>query len=228
MNEVKIGRDGQTGKLRMTVGKQTSTFGEANSVPRSVSQEHVRLTIGDDGSLVLTNLNPENDTYVNHRAVERKRIVEGDRIVLGGEHYHLSWDMLKPFIPKMADISPLEQIWHDYQQQRLDMQIRERRFNTLRSATGLITTLAVVLGAVTGRDNPLFMGLYIAAAVISLVFFVIAFRASSKIPMQQNQLTEDTKHRYKCPACGSLLTLQDYDMLRQTKGCPHCGAIWKK
>lgn len=228
MNEITIGRDGQSGKLRMTVGKQTSTFGEAGSVPQSVSQEHVRLTIGDDGSLVLTNLNPENDTYVNHRAVERKRIVEGDRIVLGGEHYHLSWDMLKPFIPKMADISPLEQIWHDYQQQRLDMQIRERRFNTLRSATGLITTLAVVLGAVTGRDNPLFMGLYIAAGVISLVFFVIAFRASSKIPMQQNQLTEDTKHRYKCPACGSLLTLQDYDMLRQTKGCPHCGAIWKK
>lgn len=228
MNEVTIGRDGQTGKLRMTVGKQTSTFGEANSVPRSVSQEHVRLTIGDDGSLVLTNLNIENDTYVNHRAVERKRIVEGDRIVLGGEHYHLSWDMLKPFIPKMADISPLEQVWHDYQQQRLEMQIRERRFNTLRSATGLITMFAVVLGAVTGRDNPLFMGLYIVAGVISLVFFVIAFMASSKIPLQQNQLTEDTKHRYKCPSCGSLLTLQDYDMLRQTKGCPHCGAVWKK
>lgn len=228
MNEVKIGRDGQTGKLRMTVGKQTSTFGEANSVPRSVSQEHVRLTIGDDGSLVLTNLNIENDTYVNHRAVERKRISEGDRIVLGGEHYHLSWDMLKPFIPKMADISPLEQVWHDYQQQRLDMQIRERRFNTLRSATGLITMFAVVLGAFTGRDNPLFMTLYVIAAVISLVFFFYAYRASSKIPLQQNQLTEDTKHRYKCPVCGCLLALQDYDMLRQTKGCPHCGAVWKK
>ena len=228
MKEITIGRDGQTGKLRLTVGKQTSTFGEANSVPRSVSQEHVRLTIGDDGTLVLTNLNPENDTYVNHRGVERKRIVEGDRIVLGGEHYRLNWDMLKPFVPKMADITPLEQVWKDYQEQRLQMQIRERRFNTLRSATGLITTLAVVLGAFTGRDNPLFMSLYIAAGVISLVFFVIAFMASSQIPLQQNQLTEDTKHRYKCPACGCLLTLQDYDMLRQTKGCPHCGAVWKK
>ena len=228
MTEITIGRDGQTGKLRMTVGKQTSTFGEAGSVPRSVSQEHVRVTIGDDGSLVLTNLNPENDTYVNHRAVERKRISEGDRIVLGGEHYRLSWDMLKPFIPKMVDISALEQMWKDYQEQRLQMQIRERRFNTLRSATGLITMFAVVLGAVTGRDNPLFMGLYIAAGVISLVFFVIAYSASSKIPLRQNQLTEDVKHRYKCPACGALLTLQDYDMLRQTKGCPHCGAVWKK
>lgn len=228
MTEIVIGRDGQTGKLRLTVGKQTSTFGEANSVPRSVSQEHVRVTIGDDGIIVLANLNAENDTYVNHRAVERKRISEGDRIVLGGEHYRLSWDMLKPFIPRMADISPLEQVWKDYQTKRLAMQIRERRFNTLRSATGLITMFAVVLGAFTGRDNPLFMVLYAAAAVISLVFFFIAYRASSKIPLQQNQLTEDVKHRYKCPSCGALLTLQDYDMLRQTKGCPHCGAVWKK
>lgn len=228
MTEIIIGRDGQTGKLRLTVGKQSSTFGEANSVPRSVSQEHVRLTIGDDGSLVLTNLNIENDTYVNHRGIERKRIVESDRIQLGNEHYRLSWDMLKPFIPKLADISPLEQVWKDYQQQRLNMQIRERRFNTLRSATGLITMFAVVLGAFTGRDHPLFMTLYVAAAVISLAFFFFAYRASSKIPLQQNQLTEETKHRYKCPACGALLTLQDYDMLRQTKGCPHCGATWKK
>lgn len=228
MKEIIIGRDGPTGKLRLTVGKQSSTFGEADSVPRSVSQEHVRLTIGDDGTLVLTNLNPENDTYVNHRAVERKRLQEGDRIVLGGDHYRLGWDMLKPFIPRMADITPLEQVWKDYQAQRLQMQIRERRFNTLRSATGLVTMFAVVLGAVTGRDNLMFLALYVAAAVVSLVFFFIAYRASSKIPLQQNQLTEDTKHRYKCPACGCLLTLQDYDMLRQTKGCPHCGAVWKK
>ena len=228
MKEVIIGRDGQTGKLRLTVGNQTATFGNNDSVPRSVSQKHASLTIGDDGTLILTNLNPENDTFVYHRAVERKRISEGDRIVLGGDYYRLGWDILKPFIPKMADISGLEQVWKDYQGERLRIQIRERRFNALRSATGLITMFAVVLGAFTGRDNPLFMALYIVAAVISLIFFFFAFRASSKIPMQQNQLTEETKHRYKCPACGALLTLQDYDMLRQTKGCPHCGVAWKK
>ena len=208
MKEVIIGRDGETGKLRLTVGKQSSTFGEKNSVPRSVSQEHVKLSIGDDGTLVLTNLNINNDTYVNQRGVERKRIHESDRITLGNEHYLLSWEMLKPFIPKIADISPLEQVWRDYQTARLETQIKERRFNTLRSATGLITMFAVVL--------------------VSLVFFVIAFRESSKIPLKQNELTEEAKHNYKCPSCGSLLSLQDYDLLKQTKGCPHCGAVWKK
>lgn len=228
MKEIIIGRDGETGKLRLTVGKQSATFGEKDSVPRSVSQQHAQLTIGDDGTLVLANLNVNNDTYLNHRGIERKRIREGDRIVLGNGHYRLDWEMIKPFIPKIADISHLQQVWKDYQDQRLRMQIKERRFNTLRSATGLITMFAVILGALTGRDNPVFMTLYVLAGVISLVFFFIAYRSSSKIPIQQNQLTEDVKEKYKCPVCGCKLVLQDYDMLRQTKGCPHCGAVWKK
>ncbi len=227
MKEVIIGRDGETGKLRLTVGNQTATFGETNSVPRSVSQKHVKLSIDDDGTLVLTNLNANNDTYVNHRGIESKHIQEGDHIVLGNQHYILNWDMLEPFIPKIADLRPLERVWKDYQNQRMEMQIKERKFNTLRSATGLITMFAVILGAITGRDNPLFMSLYILAGVVSLLFFFIAYRSSSKIPILQNRLEKDVKEKYKCPSCGKKLVLQDYDMLCQSKGCPHCGAIWK-
>ena len=51
MKEIVIGRDGPTGKLRLTVGNQSAAFGQQNSVPRSVSQEHARLTVGDDGTL---------------------------------------------------------------------------------------------------------------------------------------------------------------------------------
>lgn len=228
MKEVIIGRDGETGKLRLTVGKQSATFGEKNSVPRSVSQQHVKLTIDDEGMMTLNNLNVNNDTYVNHRGIETKHIKEGDRIVLGNQHYRLDWEMIKPFVPKIADISHLEQAWKDYQEQRLKMQISQGRFNTIKSATGLITMFAVILGAFNGRDNSIFMSLYILAGVVSLVFFFISYRSSSKIPIQQNQLTEEVKEKYKCPACGSRLVLQDYDMLRQSKGCPHCGAIWKK
>lgn len=222
MTEITIGRDGQTGKLRMTVGKQTSTFGEAGSVPRSVSQEHVRVTIGDDGSLVLTNLNPENDTYVNHRAVERKRISEGDRIVLGGEHYRLSWDMLKPFIPKMVDISALEQMWKDYQEQRLQMQIRERRFNTLRSATGLITMAAIALSIMTGRQSLWFIVLYVVAILISLAFTIKAWRDASAVPQKAQQLNRQFQHDYVCPQCGHFLGNQPYELLAQNGHCPYC------
>lgn len=228
MKEVIIGRDGETGKLRLTVGKQSSAFGEKNSVPRSVSQQHVKLTIDDDGSLTLTNLNVNNDTYVNHRGIERKRIKEGDRIMLGNHHYRLDWEMIKPFIPRIADIRPLEQVWKDYDEQRLRIKIKERRFNALKSSTRLITMFALILGALMGRDNPIYMTLYVLAGVISLVFFYIAYRSSSKIPIQQKQLKEAAKEKFKCPACGCKLMFQEYDGLRQSKGCPHCGAVWKK
>lgn len=228
MKTITFGRDHQTNLLRISVDGKCQTFKQLGEVPKSVSLEHASLTIGDDGELTLRNLNIENDTSVNGVGIEQKRIKQGDLIVLGTNRFRLPWDIIEPFIPKMADISPLEQVWKNYQEGRLQMQIKERRFNTLRSATGLITMFAMVLGAFTGRDNPVFMALYIAAAVISLGFFFMAYRASSKLPMQQNQLAEEAKRQYKCPACGSLLTLQDYDLLRQSKGCPHCGAKWKK
>lgn len=227
MKELIIGRDAETNKLRITVDGKSAAFGEADSVPRSVSQQHVKFTIGDDGSLLLTNLNVDNDTYVNHRCIETKRLTHGDRITLGGENYKLTWDILDPFIPKMVDISELQQVWDEYQEKRLKMQIKERRFNALRSATGLFSMVAMVLGFSIGRGDAVFY-LYIAAAVISLVFFVIAYMQSSRIPRQQDQLLQDTKRRYKCPACGRLLNLQDFEMLRQSHGCPHCKAQWKK
>ncbi len=227
MKEILIGRDAETNKLRITVDGKSAAFGAADSVPRSVSQQHVKLTIGNDGSLLLTNLNVDNDTFVNHRGIEAKYITHGDRITLGGENYKLTWDILDPFIPKMADISGLQQVWDEYQEKRLQMQIKERRFNTLRSATGLLTMAAMVLGFSIGRGGAVFF-LYIAAAVISLAFFVIAFMQSSRIPREQDQLLQDTKRRYKCPACGRLLNLQDFEMLRQSSGCPHCKVQWKK
>ena len=235
MKELTIGRDGETGKLRITVDKKSATFGEPGSVPKSVSQQHVSIAINDDGTLLLTNLNVNNDTQVNHKRVEAKRIVHGDRITLGGDHYRLSWDVIDPFVPRMADIRPLRQVWQDYQDQRLQMQIKERRFNALRSATSLITMGAVLLGGLGALLDGmgtvfkvLYWTFYGLGLVVAVAFVVVAVRESSRIPLRQQELTEQTKQRYKCPACGALLTLQDYDMLRQTKGCPHCQAKWIK
>ena len=222
MREIVIGRDAATGKLRLTADKQTATFGADGSV----SQQHVKLSFADDGMIALTNLNIDNDSYVNHRGVERKQIKKGDRIVLGSDGYQLTWDIIEPFMPKLADISGLKTVWDDYQTARLEMQIKERRFNTLRSATGLITMFAVVLGMVTGHGSTLYMLLYVGAAIVSLAFFFVAYRASSRIPIEQNRLAEEAKERYRCPQCGAKLVLQDFDMLSQQKGCPHCGATW--
>lgn len=224
MKEILLGRDAQTGKLRITVGKQTATFGQENSVSKSVSKEHLRLIIGDDGTLTVVNLNPDNDTFVNGRPVEQKRIKKDDRIELGQDRYLLSWDMITPFIP--VDISPLKAVWKEYQDEKLKMQISERRFNALRTVTGAISPVAIIAGIYLGRDNALMMVLYLLPAVLILLFAFMSWKAASKIPKQQAELLERTKHAYKCPACGRLLTLQDFDMLSQQKGCQYCQAEW--
>ena len=224
--EIKIGRDAESGKLCVTLGGKNILAGEADSVPKSVSREHVQLTVTDEGVVTLHNLNIENDLFVNSYGVERKRIRHGDRIELGHDRYQLTWELLDQLF-RLADIRPLEQVWKDYQAERLKLQIQERRFGVLRSATGLLTTAAMILGFMEGSGHgvSLRLILYIAVGVISLVFLIIAWRSASRVPMRQQQLEEETRRSYCCPSCSSLFNLQSYDLLRQMKKCPHCGAF---
>ena len=225
--ELTIGRDAISGQLRMSNGKQAQLFGEKECVPKSVSREHVCICVTEKGELILKNLNVENDTYVNGKGVEQKQIKKGDRIELGNERWVLSWkEYLDPVLPKFADIKPLEQIWKDFKSSQIKNQIKERKFNALRSATGLLTMAAVALSGVFGRDNSLYLCLYGSAAVISALFFILSYRWASKIPIENAMFQEDTEKKYKCPQCGKLFPLQKYDQLKQQGRCMHCKAIF--
>jgi len=228
MVTIVIGRDQKTAQLRMSVNGMSQVFGQKDSVPTNVSREHVSFTIADDGTMVVKNLDIQNYTYVNMVGVESKRVKENDRIELGGGHYVLDWEYLKPFIPKYADIRPMKKVWDDYQNELLEIQIKEKRFGVLRSATGLITMAAILLSMFTSRDNPLYMTLYISAAVISALFFVKAYLESSKIPTRIQELKDELPKKYLCPNCGRYLGGISYDIVCQNDKCPHCQAIYKK
>lgn len=225
--EIKIGRDAESGKLRLTSGGKSAPINDAPVCPPSVSREHALLTVSDEGIITIRNLNIENDLFVNGYGVEQKRIVEPDRIEMGKEHYHLSWDILCQLIPKFADIRPLDKVWRDYEATMLKLEIDERRFGVLRSSTGIITMAAIMLSIFAGRST-LYIVLYSLAGIISLVFFLVAFTSASRVPKQRRQLQKDTEQKYCCPACGCLFSLQKYDQLRQQKRCSHCQAVFIK
>lgn len=222
-----IGRDTTTGQLKISNGKQALLFGEKNSVSRSVSRDHVSISVTEKGELILKNLNVENDTYVNGKGIEQKLIQQSDKIELGNERWELSWkEYLDPVIPKFADIRPLEKVWKDFKNSQIKNQIKERKFNALRSATGLLTMAAVALSGVFGRDNSLYLCLYGSAAVVSAFFFILSYRWASKIPIENAKLQEETEKKYMCPQCGKLYPLQKYDQLKQQGRCMHCKAIF--
>lgn len=228
MTTITIGRDTNTAKLRMTVNGKSATISGKDNVPMGVGREHVSISIEDDGRIVLKNLNIENDTYVNGTGIETKRIKEGDRIELGKEHYRLEWDVLKPFFPNYVDIRALKDVWNDYQEKLLQMKIKERRLNALRSATKLITMTAMALSIFTGKDNPLYLSLYIIAGVIAAALFIKTYRDSSKVPKMQQDLTNSLQKKYVCPSCGHFMGNQSYEVLSQGKACPYCKAIYRK
>ena len=156
--EIIIGRDIQSGKLSLTVDGKGEIQG----------QQHCKLTI-NNGQMRLKNLDVNNYTYVNGQSIESKSVTQNDTIELGSDHYPLDWNLLKPYLP--LDIRHLKKVWEDYEAENLKIQIKERKFNALRSVTGLITMLAIALSIAGGGRNKWYLMLYAIAIIISLALY---------------------------------------------------------
>lgn len=217
---IEIGRDLVSAKLKLTLDGNSVLTDKAD-VPPSVSQEHCRIEI--DGNVIrLRNLDINNYTYVNGQAVESKVIQPTDQIELGSSHYPLNWQEAEKLLPPVADIRPLNKVWEEYESQNIELQIDERRFNTLRSVTGLITMVAIALSIATGGRSAWYLVLYGVAITASLVFFVKAYRDASNIPQKRQELTRKFQREYTCPHCGHFLGNQPYELLVQNDSCPYC------
>ena len=216
--EIIIGRDSATGRLKLTTGGKTELWGNAD-VPPTVLPEHCQLTV-DGNTMRIKNLDINAYTYINNQAIESKAVTISDLITFGTSRYPLNWKALSSFLP--ADIRPLQQVWEEYENQNVALQIAERKFNTLRSATGIITMAAIALSIATGGRSIWYIALYAMAIIISLVFFVKAYLDSSKMPQRKQQLIRQFQKDYSCPHCGHFLGNQPYDILAQSDHCPYC------
>lgn len=226
--EIIIGRDPETAQLRIETDGKVVRYGVAGSVPKTVSRQHCSIMMDAGGKMTVKNLKVENETFVNGQSVESKAVKEGDRIALGEGRYLVDWKAIGSVMPSVADIRPLEKVWAEYQEERLGQQIKERRFGTLRSATGLITMVAIALSMFTGRDSTIYLALYGVAILISLAFTVKAYRESANVPRRMQELADKFQKDYVCPKCGHFLGMQSYDVLRQNDACPYCKAKYRK
>ena len=214
-----IGRDVNTGQILLNGVGKSGTYG--NQVPQDISEQHCRLDFCQ-GIIRLKNLDINNYTYVNGLAVESKAITRKDEIALGASRFPLSWEAINAIIPPEADIRPLQEVWNAYELQNVKLQIDERKFNTLRSTTGLITMVAIALSIATGGKSMWYIALYALAILASVIFFIKAYRDSSKIPQKRQELSRQFQNDYVCPHCGRFLGNQSYHILSQNDQCPYC------
>lgn len=225
--EIIIGRDQQTRQLSIVKDGATKHYGQPGSVPMDVSRHHLSLQPIDEGKWKIKNLNEQNVTFVNGIAIESKNISENDKVELGNSHYLLNWDALSEPKEETVDIRPLKIIWKEYDEKKFDSQIAERKFNAARSATGIITMLAIACSIILGH-GPIYIILYALAIGISLAFTYLAYKKSTEVPKQQRELTKRFQQTYVCPKCGHFMGFQDYDILIQSDACPYCKTKYKK
>ena len=57
--DITIGREASSSKLSITLEKKAHIMGEPMSVPKSVSREHCTITIADNGTMRVKNINPK-------------------------------------------------------------------------------------------------------------------------------------------------------------------------
>ncbi|MBO4811097.1 MAG: FHA domain-containing protein [Prevotella sp.] len=217
--EIVIGRDASTSRLKLVADGKTMLAEAEGAVPPTVADAHCSLTFTSEG-IRLRNLDINHYTYVNGKGVEAKKVSKTDHIELGLDHFPVDWNIIAMVAP--ADVSPLCRVWDQYEQQKLELQIAERRFNSLRSATGLLTMVAIALSVMTGRQSLGYIVLYATAILVSLAFTIKAWNNAASVPQKTAQLTQQFQHDYVCPCCGRFLGGQSPQMLAQSGHCPYC------
>lgn len=231
--EVIIGRKPETNQLKITVGKQEKICGEPNSVPISVSRTHCSLNIGNDGSIVMKNLNPENETFVNGIGYTSKQITRNDELTFGYDRYLFDWENIDELLPVIVDLRPLKGVWQKYQDEKMAIQIKERRFNAISRISGLFTMGAMVLTLANGGAQDgigLRQIMYYLAIVFMLAITAISYYNASRIPRKNAQLDEWFQAKYVCPnkKCRHFMGNVSYNVLSQNSGCPYCKAQFGK
>ena len=93
-----VGKESGNGRLFVSVKingqPKTAAIGDMNSVPNSVSRckpaegtAHCKIEIDATGSMVVTNLKPQNVTYVNDAEIVSKKVKQNGVIELGKDRY---------------------------------------------------------------------------------------------------------------------------------------------
>lgn len=210
-------------RIQISTNDHIDFLGKPGIADKSISREHCRIIRQDDGSLYIENIKPGLCTYVNGLPVEKKIIKMEDRIELGKNRLRLDLSAIFEPPKDLYSINHLESIWNNFQKTKLEMQIKERRWNAIRSGTGLLSLASMLCVIIPGMGTIRYIFLAISL-LLGVYFFIVTLRSSSKIPEQIAQLDEQFHDDYVCPnpKCRRFLGYMPYKDIQKIDSCPVC------
>ena len=217
--EIIIGREQATRKLLVVKNGQPNLVGQAGSVPMDVSRQHISLTNTSDNTYLLTNLNPENVTFVNGVAVERKHVTEHDKIELGESRYLLIWSTLLGPKTETVDISALRYVWEEYDAADTALKKSVLNNNLIAGIPIAFTMLGTIISGISVKIRP--YAIIFTCMAFTLMIYGLWRRSKNGHIDEQKQLTRQFQRDYVCPKCKNSLGMKEYDLL-VGRNCPYC------
>jgi len=243
-----IGKEPVNGRLLVSVKinekTQTAALGVPNSVPNTVSRckpaedaAHCKIVVDNAGTLTVTNLKPENVTYINGMEIVSKKIAPDGTLQLGRDKYPVSVATVIetaakivaaafPPPPEEYSILPLKAVWDDYNTKMRNIKIRQKNIGLLASLPMAFSMLGgIVAGVATDELRKYALGFTLFAFLVFMVGLYKRFTDHSIEEMEK--ITEDFQRKYVCPndkkPCLHFMGNVPYNILRQNTRCPYCG-----
>lgn len=243
-----IGKEPKNGRLLLFIPeiKKVGAIGNPNSVPGCVSRcqadkgvAHARLSIDKDGNLTLTNMKPENHTYVNGLEIMSRRITPTTKVELGIDRFPLDIqaiiDAVKKLLPPAPkppiNISHLEKVYNDYETELDRITVAQQELAKKRMLPIMVSSSSGVITAISGVIS--LNALWVTAPIAGIVSFMYLknYRKKDTSYEERKAAQSEFQHKYVCPECNHFFGGYSFDMLvnqltsakDKKMYCPKCG-----
>ncbi|MDR3268349.1 MAG: FHA domain-containing protein [Tannerella sp.] len=206
--------------------KKEWIVGREGDIPVSgqyVSRRHARLTKEADG-LYIEDLDSKAGTYVNGKAVKKKKIGLRDRVLLGPDCVLNVGEVLAQIPLSDAEFTQafhqLKAVYETYSKTKLKTQSQSQGKMMLKRS--LPMAAPGILVAIAGRD-PVTMIVGAALSALAMVGGSMwGAKEMERIPERIFELDEQFKMDYACPDCKRSFGPVPWEGLRRQGQCPYC------
>lgn len=248
-----LGKEPGQGRLLLAiVGGKTAVIGSPNSVPNSVSRcrvaegvAHAKINVDQNGNIILTNMKPQNVTFVNGSEIVSKRILLNNIVELGKDRFKINLPVIietakkilgsvtPPPPPPVFNIKHLKKVWEDYEYEMDRIAQQQQEIGKKRMLPIMVSSASTVLSGLGALIS--LSSLWVTLPVTGVVSILYFRNYSSKDTSYEDRKKANNEFQinYVCPnpACGKFHGAINYDLLKnqyrspkdQKMYCPRCG-----